>query len=120
MPDPTTPAPRAGEPARITCSCPVCGAMTLPADAFDLVVCASDTGRSFYQFTCPKCSGLVTKQASERVVTGLSARGVRVASLPMEALEDHAGPALTMDDLLDLSIALSKADVVAAALSATS
>ncbi|MEH3077239.1 MAG: hypothetical protein PGN11_11260 [Quadrisphaera sp.] len=54
------------------------------------------------------------------MVTGLSARGVRVASLPMEALEDHAGPALTMDDLLDLSIALSKADVVAAALSATS
>ncbi|PWJ46479.1 hypothetical protein SAMN06264364_1465 [Quadrisphaera granulorum] len=120
MPDPNTPAPRAGEPARITCSCPVCGAMTLPADSFDLVVCASDAGRSFYQFTCPKCSGLVTKQASERVVTGLSARGVRVTSMPLEALEAHGGPVLTMDDLLDLSLALSKSDAVAATLSATS
>lgn len=119
MPDPNTPAPRAGEPARITCSCPVCGAMTLPADTFDLVVCASDPSRSFYQFTCPTCSGLVTKQASERVVTGLSARGVRVSSLPMEAMEVHVGPVLTMDDLLDLSIALSEQDVVAA-LTATS
>jgi hypothetical protein len=92
--------------------------MTLRADAFDLVVCASDPARSFYQVTCPRCDGLVTKQASERVVSGLTSRGVRVTALPQEALEERGGPPLTIDDLLDLSLALAQPDVVAAALAA--
>lgn len=100
---------------RITCACPRCGDLQLSPPELRLVVCVPEPERSCYQFTCPRCRALVTRQASDRVVLGLCARGVAVDTVPLEALERHEGPALTLDDLLDLSLALQSADVVAAA-----
>lgn len=111
QPEPTAVRRRAG--ARITCSCPLCGSQELGGSAFELVVCAPDPGRSFYRFTCPQCSALVTRHASERVVVGLTGRGARVSAFPLEALEHPAGPALTHDDLLDLRLALASQDCAA-------
>ena len=111
---PRDPAPPAQRRPTVTCSCPSCGQLELEPCDFLLVVCATDADRSFYQFTCPRCSSLVTKHASERVVEGLASRGVRVGALPAEALEERTGPALTVDDLLDLLLAL-EGDVPAAA-----
>ena len=108
-------APPAQRRPTITCSCPVCGQLELEACDFALVVCASDAERSFYQFTCPRCASLVTKHASERIVSGLSGRGVPVGALPAEALEGRSGPALTVDDLLDLLLELERGDIPAAA-----
>jgi len=112
---PRDPAPPAQRRPTITCSCPSCGTLELEPCDFLLVVCAADAERSFYQFTCPQCSSLVTKHASPRVVEGLASRGVPVGGLPAEALEERAGPPLTTDDLLDLVLALERGDIPAGA-----
>lgn len=98
----------------ITTACPVCGVLHLPAAALTLVVCTQDPARSFYQFTCPRCAQLVTRQASERTVLGMSRCGVVVTTLPAEALEERPGAALTADDLLDLALELRDDGGVAA------
>lgn len=122
MSTPTSGTPEPA-PGRVTCSCPICGALTLPVEAFLLVHCEWNTDRSFYTFTCTRCEEPIIKQASQRVVTGLITRGVRAVAFPAEALEvaDLAGHSrLTSDDLLDLMVALADDETVATAIAKVS
>lgn len=92
----------------IEASCPECGTVDCRAADFDLAVCG-DTRASFYAFACPKCGDRVQKHADDRVVEVLIAEGVNPTfwELPAEMTEEHSGPPLTTDDLLDFLILLN-------------
>lgn len=95
----------------IEATCPNCGTVECTPDMFELAVCDHKEA-SFYTFTCPQCREHVQKHAESRVIELLIAEGVQpeMWSLPMEMLEDHAGPPLTPDDLLDFHLVLERND----------
>lgn len=86
----------------IKATCPGCGEVDLTADDIVLRIGASKTVNT-YGFSCPDCREFVTKQADDRVIRLLLSGGVVPVPVhvPAEALEVHAGPPLTHDDLLD-------------------
>ena len=100
----------------IKASCPTCGEVELtPADV-SLMVC-SHAPLSYYAFSCPGCFDEVRKPADDHVVSLLVSGGVpaQVWELPAEALEEHAGPRLSYDDLLDFALQLGSTDLLAEA-----
>jgi hypothetical protein len=102
----------------IKASCPSCGDVELTPKQVRLVVCSIKTW-SFYAFTCTTCQEEVRKPAGRDVVALLVSGGVVAEpwTVPAEALEEHEGPSLTYDDVLDFALWLDKADLVAAAAS---
>ena len=98
----------------IKATCPTCGEVELtPADV-SLRVC-SYAPLSYYAFTCLTCLEEVRKPADEQVVALLVSGGVpaQVWELPAEALEEHTGPRLSYDDLLDFALQLGTTDLLA-------
>ena len=98
--------------------CPTCGEVELtPADV-SLMVC-SHAPLSYYAFTCATCCQEIRKPADDHVVSLLVSGGVpaQVWELPAEALEEHAGPAITYDDVLDFALRLQSLDTPVPALS---
>jgi len=93
----------------IEATCPNCGTVECTPDMFELSVCDHKEA-SYYTFTCPDCLEHVQKHAEARVIELLIAEGVAPVlwSLPLELLESHAGPVLSVDDLLDFHIALEQ------------
>lgn len=103
----------------IRATCPTCGDVELrPAD-LRLVVC-SRSEWSTYAFDCPTCTDEVRKPADEEVVALLVSGGVRPTMwhIPLEALEEHDGPRLSYDELLDFALWLDGHDTVAAEVAA--
>lgn len=100
----------------IKASCPSCGDVELTPPQVRLVVC-SVKAWSYYAFTCGSCLEEVRKPAGRDVVALLISGGVIAEpwSVPAEALEEHTGPALSYDDVLDFALWLDHADLVAAA-----
>ena len=100
----------------IKASCPACSDVELTPRQVRLMVC-SVAERSYYSFVCPRCSDEVRKPAGPDVVALLTSGGVVAEywSIPAEALEEHEGPTLSHDDLLDFCLWLERADLVAAA-----
>src|SRR3954462_10270994 len=86
----------------IKATCPVCGDVQLSRDQVRLVL-HPVRDRSFYSFMCTSCDDEVRKPAGPEVVRLLRMGGVlpENADFPAEATEEHHGPALTRDDLLD-------------------
>ncbi len=86
----------------IRTKCPTCGEVEVSTDRFELRWC-SHAPMSTYQFSCPRCGEDVTKPADERAAQLLIAGGVtpKFWHIPREALEDHDGPDLTLNDLID-------------------
>ena len=105
----------------IKASCPTCGDVQLTRDKVRLVVHTVAT-RSYYSFGCEGCGERVRKPAGDEVVRLLTLGGVvpERIEVPAEALEEHEGPALTMDDLLDFATwldgAVNLADVASVGL----
>ncbi|MFP5346529.1 MAG: hypothetical protein ACLGIA_05835 [Actinomycetes bacterium] len=99
----------------IKASCPSCGDVDLTPAQVRLVVCSVESW-SYYSFTCGRCQDEVRKPAVRQVVDLLRSGGVHAESwvVPAEALEEHEGPTLTLDDLLDLVLALQRVDVLSA------
>lgn len=100
----------------IKASCPVCGDVELTVDELRFVL-HPVPDKSFYAFTCETCGDRVVKPAGPDVVRLLTLGGVKPERLdiPAEALEEHDGPMVTWDDVLDFSALLeSDVDVVAA------
>ena len=100
----------------IKASCPTCGEVELtPADV-SLMVC-SHAPLSYYAFTCKTCMDEIRKPADDHVVSLLVSGGVpaQVCELPAEALEEHTGPRLSYDDLLDFALHLGSTDLLAVA-----
>jgi hypothetical protein len=97
--------------ARITASCPTCGEVELMAEHMWVVV-TDPTERSHYGFRCPRCEASSRHAADLETLALLAALvPTEVLHLPQEALETHAGPPLTSDDLIDLMVALDAADL---------
>jgi predicted RNA-binding Zn-ribbon protein involved in translation (DUF1610 family) len=99
----------------IKASCPSCGEVELTPPDVRLMVCRT-APLSYYAFDCPHCGDEVRKPADDHVVSLLVSGGVPAQpwSVPAEALEPHAGPALTYDDLLDFGLLLGRTDQLAA------
>lgn len=95
----------------IKATCPRCGEVELTPEDIELRVCTYSPA-SYYLFECPLCHEAVQKPADDRVVQLLISGGVAatVWELPAELGEQHDGPPLTMDDLLDLHLLLERAD----------
>ncbi len=93
-------------------TCVTCGEVELTPDQVWLVI-ATVPACSRYSFSCPRCSQLVSHHADAQVISVL-ARLVPVEELdvPAEALEEHAAAGLTVDDLLDLILDLSRDDAL--------
>ncbi len=98
----------------IKASCYDCGEIELTADDVTLMVC-NHAASSYYTFVCPGCEALVRKPADDHVVSLLMSGGVRaeVWEIPAEALEEHNGPQLTYDDLLDFVLHAAHTDYLA-------
>jgi hypothetical protein len=98
----------------IKASCPGCGEVELTPDDVALMVC-SHAPLSYYAFTCQGCGDEVRKPADDHVVSLLVSGGVpaTVWEIPAEALEEHEGPRLSYDDLLDFALQLGMTDCLA-------
>jgi predicted RNA-binding Zn-ribbon protein involved in translation (DUF1610 family) len=99
-----------GEPmndrTRISARCPRCGVVELAAAQMWLVL-TDPPERAHVDFHCPACEHHVAHHAdgeTVRLLSGLLA--VEYLEIPAEALEQHAGPRLTTDDLIDLMLCL--------------
>jgi predicted RNA-binding Zn-ribbon protein involved in translation (DUF1610 family) len=96
----------------VKATCPVCGDVEMEPAELELRVCTT-VEASTYHFTCPRCDQIVVKPASDgRIVTLLQSVGVPTVywELPAELSEPHAGPPITMDDLIDLHELLDRPD----------
>jgi len=103
----------------IKATCPSCGDVELTPAQVRLVT-SNVPDRSYYSFTCGACGDLVRKPAGDEVVRLLRVGGVVAerVHVPAEALEQHDGPALTWDDVIDFSAWLGQATTIAAAAAA--
>lgn len=103
----------------IKASCPGCGDVELTPQQVRLVVC-SVKAWSYYGFSCPECLEDVRKPAGTDVVSLLASGGVVAERwvVPAEVLEEHSGPALSYDDVLDFALWLDSADLVVPAAAA--
>lgn len=91
---------------RVRATCPACATeATCDADAIGLFVC-TDPVRSFYTFRCTSCGEHVAKPAPARAVQLLVAGGVTVRTFTPPAIDLADGPAIVLDDLIDLHFEL--------------
>jgi predicted RNA-binding Zn-ribbon protein involved in translation (DUF1610 family) len=100
----------------IKASCPICGDVELTPRQVRLVT-SNVPERSYYSFLCDGCGQQVRKPAGEEVIRLLTVGGVVAERLyvPAEALEDHRGPVLNWDDVIDFSAWLDTATTIAEA-----
>jgi len=103
----------------IKASCPSCGDVELTPQQVRLVVCSVKSW-SYYAFSCTSCQEEIRKPAGRDVVALLISGGVVAEpwNVPAEALEEHQGPTLNYDDVLDFALWLEQADMLAAAAAA--
>jgi len=102
----------------IKATCPSCGDVELSRDQVRLVV-HPVADRSFYGFTCTVCGDAVRKPAGDEVVRLLTMGGVIAERVlvPAEALEVHAGPPVSADEVLDFVAWLADATSIVEAAS---
>ena len=102
----------------IKASCPVCGDVELTPEEMRLVVC-NRSEWSYYAFQCTRCTDEVRKPADSEIVALLKSGGVAVTPwhIPAEALEEHSGPVISYDEILDFALWLEQHDVLPASLS---
>jgi hypothetical protein len=105
--------------ATIKASCPSCGDVELTPAQVRLVVCSVNAW-SYYAFGCGSCGEEIRKPAGTDVQRLLRTGGVKAERwvVPAEALEEHAGPAISYDDVLDFALRLEALDTPVPALSA--
>jgi predicted RNA-binding Zn-ribbon protein involved in translation (DUF1610 family) len=103
----------------IRATCPSCGDVELQPRDMRLVVC-THVEWSYYAFSCPNCRDRVQRHADEEVVGLLMSGGVLAEQLhvPDEVFEEHSGPPLTYDDLLDFALSLRASDDLVAGVGA--
>ncbi len=97
--------------AVIRATCNDCGDIELAPGDVLVRVCLDDQ-RSSYAFRCPTCHSPVARQVESRLVELLASSGSPVSlwHLPAELAEEHVGPAICHDDLLDFHQLLSNDD----------
>ena len=96
--------------------CPTCGEVRLAGDQLWLVV-TSGQGSDYFAFRCPGCCDQVHCSVDAETAAVLAELlAVEELAVPAEALEEHPGRALTVDDLIDFGAYLARTDYPAAAL----
>jgi hypothetical protein len=100
---------------RISASCPQCGQVELVPQQMWLVL-TDPPERTHFDFHCPACEQHIARPADTETITLLSGLlAVEWLEIPAEALEEHSGPRLTADDLIDLMLSLERGTGAAAA-----
>ena len=90
----------------ITTRCTYCGDVDLLAEQMWLVL-TEPRERTHFAFRCPECEQVTRHQVDDETLSVLvQLIPVEEVSVPAEALETHAGPPLTADDLIDLMVGL--------------
>ena len=93
--------------ATIKTSCPLCGDVDLTHLDVALYVYENVPERSYYSFHCGGCEEKVVKDASPEIIAQLEhVVFTSRISIPEEVLEIHDGDPITMDDVLDMILAL--------------
>ena len=102
---------KGGAVAWVRTSCPTCGDVELGTDEVRVMTCSS-TIEGSYVFKCPSCALAVSKPADADVVDVLVTAGVRLSvwKLPTELDEQHHGPPIGYDDLLEFHFQLQRHD----------
>lgn len=104
--------------ARLKKRCPVCGT-TIDLDPQGVAFVTRDPvddGPAAYAFGCPGCATPVVVSADRTTVDLLRIAGVHEIRAPVAPDHPEArptGPALTLDDLIDLHLALEAEDLLA-------
>lgn len=91
-------------------NCPDCGDVSIENEAITLRPCVDDATRTVYNFRCPKCGRQVAKRCVPIVaglIIGLSDVTIAPWFLPAELFEEHDGPPITVDDVIDFHEAIS-------------
>jgi hypothetical protein len=93
---------------RICASCPACGQVELVPQQMWLVL-TDPPERTHFDFHCPACERHIARPADSETISLLSGLlAVEYLEIPAEALEQHTGPRLTTDDLIDLMLSLDR------------
>lgn len=97
--------------AVIKASCSGCGDVELRSRDLMARVCR-DTNVGTYCFACPRCHKRLVRAAEPRIIALLVESGVKLVtwSLPDELHEEHFGPVIDHDDILDLHLLLQRDD----------
>jgi len=95
------------ERAVLEVRCPRCGPVRAEAAA---ARCGLDPGGvALCEVSCPACAAQIFARTTARVAEAIVSYGARKdPHAPLELLEEHFGPPLTWDDLLDLHNELAK------------
>jgi len=106
---------KASSDTMIRATCETCGDVELRVTDFQVLLCAT-TNEGSYVFRCPICRLAVSKPADARIVDVLIAAGVELVvwDMPAELAEEHAGPPISYDDLIEFHFQLDDGQADAA------
>jgi predicted RNA-binding Zn-ribbon protein involved in translation (DUF1610 family) len=90
----------------VQAKCPTCGAVIVTASALTCGVSEADEA-ALCEFPCPTCDRTLMIPVAPIEFSSLLLLGAHKAlSLPFELLEEHSGPTVSWDEVLDLHFAL--------------
>lgn len=91
-------------------TCPRCGPVVVDGSLLRCEREPRTPRRGLCELDCPSCSQPILFPTVPDVMDALFEGGATHPSgaVPFELLEDHAGPALSWDDLLDFTLALTR------------
>jgi hypothetical protein len=98
-------------PSSLLATCPGCGDVVVDIVS-TRVRRGPDPATCRYGFVCPSCARRVEISAPGHLAAVLLCLGAREEPQVPELLESHDGPPLTLDDVIDLALALGAADDV--------
>ena len=109
---PRTEADGNGAPSSLLATCPGCGDVVV--DVVETRVRRGpDADTCWYSFVCPSCARRVQVTAPGHLAAVLVCLGAHEEPEVPELLEPRPGGPLTLDDLIDLALALDGPDAVA-------
>jgi hypothetical protein len=99
-----------GTLARVRCAW--CGPEELPLER--VLITARSPHEGLFEFRCPSCERLNIRALEPADISTLVEVGVspRRGPAPFELLEEHRGPPITWDDLIDFHDAVARVDTV--------
>jgi hypothetical protein len=94
--------------ARVQAGCLWCGTVEFGLHELQVHVAGEDEG--LLEFSCPVCGRLNVRALGRAELASLTRVGATPSEgpAPFELLEEHTGPAITWDDLIDFHEAVSR------------
>lgn len=92
----------------VQAQCPTCGAVIARASALACGVSEADES-ALCEFPCPTCDRVLLVPVAPIEISSLLLLGAhKTRCLPFELLEEHSGPTVSWDELLDLHFELER------------